>query len=224
MTLHARHMSVAGDSGSGKTTLLREINAEEDGLSIFINYDGGHLSNVSGKRVRGYEAMQNAVRSCSTVAEVRGLTFNYIASSMERAVETAARFCRDVANHFGPEAVPMQILVDESQRILHDGQSLDEEADGLDRYPNLLWWVLHEGRDLNIRAVAATQDPMNWNYSPIKNCVHRVWCGEWAVEHKGYLNYFEFDRSELPTENFEYVVFDKRSNPVERGETKARYG
>lgn len=221
MTLRARHMSIAGDSGSGKTTLLREIHAEASDLSIFINYDGGHLSNVAGKRVRGREAMDNAVRECSNLAEVRGLTFNYHARDMATAIATAVAFCKDVADHFGPEAVPMQLLVDESQRVLHDGQSVDEDEGA---YPNALWWALHEGRDRNIRAVVATQDPMRWNYSPIKNCVNRVWCGEWAVEHKGYLNYFEFDRSTLPTENFEYVVFDKRSNPVERGETKAKYG
>lgn len=220
MPLQARHMSVAGDSGSGKTTLLREIHAEAADLSIFINYDGGHLSNVAGKRVRGREAMDNAVRNCATVADVRDLTFNYHAQNMEHAINTAVRFCRDVADHFGPEAVPMQLFVDESQRVLHDGQSVDEESGA---YPNLLWWALHEGRDRNIRAVVATQDPMRWNYSPIKNCVHRVWCGSWAVEHKGYLNYFEFDRDDLPTENYRYVVFDKRSNPIEHGETREKY-
>lgn len=209
MAIEATHTTIAGDSGGGKSTLLRELQDSFEGVSIWLNHNGER--NIAKNGRNAVHSKDGIISHIQSADSWRNVKIDYRPSGIESGAATV----KDVALEI-PRDVPVQVVADESHHLIADDNTTAAD--------NPIKWLLHQGRDEKIRVVAATQDPMQWDYSPIKNAVNRVWVGQWAVEHKGYLNYFEFPRDELPTENYEYVVFDKRSNPVYRGETKPKYG
>lgn len=128
----------------------------------------------------------------------------------------AAAGARAVANDYHRQTgYPTQVIADEAQDgMLPDG---DVEAD------NPLKKMLHEDRDKALKVQVATQDPQDLEYTPLKQCKYWVWVGEWSTFHRGFINYFDLPKSELPTEPYEVVVFDKRMNVLHRTETKEVY-
>jgi hypothetical protein len=128
----------------------------------------------------------------------------------------AAASGRSVAHDYHRQTgYPTQVIADGAQDgMLPDG---DVEAD------NPLKRMLHEDRDKALKVQVATQDPQDLEYTPLKQCRYWVWVGEWSTFHRGFINYFDLPKSELPTEPYQVVVFDKRMNVLHRTETKEEY-
>jgi energy-coupling factor transporter ATP-binding protein EcfA2 len=198
--MNADHTLLCGDSGGGKTTLMREMHQTFDGVSIWINHNS---ERVPGRSVSTINDLREAVRSGT-----RRLNFEVNTGAALTAVEAA----RSVAYHVVDNRT--QIVVDEAHNLLPDG---DVDAD------NPLKQSLHEDRSEGVRVVVATQDPSDLEYTPIKQCKYFTWVGGWSVFHDGFIRYFNIPRDDLPTEPYQYVVFDKRMSVVTRNETKERY-
>jgi len=125
-----------------------------------------------------------------------------------------------------PETV--QVIVDEAQNApsFTRGDAEGPLKDGL-----------HEDRSAGVKWVVATQDPSDLrtptnNYGPVQQCQYWVWCGPLKTWHEGFFkaNGMSDMRSEMPTQNYEYVVLEPTSglSPSERiayrGETDPQYG
>lgn len=204
--MQAYHTLVAGDSGGGKTTLMRQMHAEFNGLSIWINHT--NADGLDGRSIKSGAT----VRSASEARQSDAVRLNWVTSD---PTETA-REARQVAHEYhDATGYPVQVVIDEAHEVLPDGK-VDVD--------NPVKRMLHEDRDRALKVVIATQDPSDFDYTPIKQCKYWVWVGEWSVFHDGFLRYFSIPRDELPTEPYEYVVFDKRMNVLYRGETEARFG
>lgn len=204
--MQAYHTLVAGDSGGGKTTYLREAQDTYPGLSVWINHSG--TDGISGRDLED-------AATVTSLAEARrsdATRLNWRCNDPLKAARDARQLCHEYHDATG---YPTQVIVDEAQdRVLPDG---DVESD------NPVKRMLHEDRDRALKVQVATQDPQDLAYTPLKQCQYWVWVGEWATFHKGFLNYFDFPKSELPTEPYEYVVLDKRMNVLHRGETSEEY-
>ena len=198
--MQAKHALICGDSGGGKTTLMREMQSTFDGVSIWINHNDERLPRAT--RVDNFDQLQAEIGQ-------GGTRIDYRTGEPLAAVEHA----RSMAYHVLDD--PMQIVVDEAHNLLPSG-SVDAD--------NPLKAALHEDRDVGVQVVVATQDPSDLEYTPIKQVQHIVWCGEWSVFHDGFIRYFSIPRNELPTEPYQYVVFDKRMNVNYRGETNEVFG
>ena len=220
--MRAKHVFVAGASGGGKTTFARETHAKHDGISVWVNFndesglDGRSMANAVTCRSRA--GLDDAVRSCSSPAQVRNLRVNFVTDDPVEAAETVREFAVSVADHFDAE-VCVQVILDECQHVLPDESSSSVQQG------NPVAWMLHEGRSYNIKAVLMTQDPVEVYYPPIKNCKHLVWVGETKTFHRGFTNYWNLNDLDLPTEDFEFVVIKPTDPPqvVHRGETKEAF-
>ena len=200
--MKAEHALVCGDSGGGKTTLMREMHATFDGVSIWINHNS--------ERVEPAETVSTVGELAAAVERgVSRIDYQCGADDALAAVEAA----RSVAYHSHDGRT--QIIVDEAHNLLPDG-SVDAE--------NPLKQALHEDRGEGVRVVVATQDPSDLAYTPIKQVQFITWVGGWSVFHDGFIRYFSIPRDKLPTEAFEYVVFNKRMGVEYCGETQERFG
>jgi hypothetical protein len=204
--MQAYHTMVGGDSGGGKTTYLRQAQAEYPGLSIWINHAGA--DGLSGRDLEDAATVRTereARRSDAT-------RLNWVTDDPLKTAREARRVAHDYHETTG---YPTQVIVDEAQDgVLPDG---DVDAD------NPVKKMLHEDRDRALKVQVATQDPQDLEYTPLKQCKYWVWVGEWSTFHRGFINYFDLPKSELPTEPYQFVVFDKRMNVLHRGETSEEY-
>lgn len=223
--MKAKHVLLGGSSGGGKTTRARQMHAEHDGVSVWVNHND---EDVPGQTVGSLGEMQAAVQACSSVAEVRNLRLNYRCHDALSGASAARTFARSVGRHFDAE-VCTQVIVDEAHIALPDS-----EADSAVSSGNPVAKMLHEDRSLHVKAVIATQDPQDLYYPPTKQCKYIVWCGPVSTFHKGFVNYYNLSEmkadgvedASLPTEDFEVVVIKPTLPPrvVHRTETDPQYG
>jgi hypothetical protein len=215
--MQAKHVFSAGSSGGGKTTRLRERHARHDGPSIWVNHlDGTDIEDVPGVVCSSLTDMVEAVRSCSSLRRLR-IDYRPPESGPEAAA-VPKEFGRMMSAESGGE-VCTQVILDEVQVLMPDSEQ-DSSRD-----INPVAWMLHEGRDDNIKVVASTQDPTEVFYPPIKNCKWFVWVGEAKVWHSGFLQYWGFDSLNLPDSNHRYALIRPSEPPeiVFRGETDPDY-
>jgi len=121
----------------------------------------------------------------------------------------------------------VQVIIDEAQNAptFRDGQE------------GPTYSMLHEDRSSGVKAVVATQNPMDMRssehgYGPIQQCKHWVFVGPARDWHESFFNANGMSdlKPYMPTENYQYVVFEPSmaKAPEEkilfRGETKERYG
>ncbi|MCD2199092.1 hypothetical protein LPA44_04155 [Halobacterium sp. KA-4] len=224
--MNAKHILLGGSSGGGKTTRAREMVDKHDGVAVWVNHND---EDAPGDTVRSLAEMEDAVQSCSSLAEVRNLRLNYVCQDAQSGAETARTFARSVGQHFDAEVCTL-VLVDEAHNALPDSKAESSVKNG-----NPVAKMLHEDRDLNVKCVLATQDPQDLYYPPTKQCVFIVWCGPVRTFHKGFVNYYNLNEMEaaddvedasLPTDNYEVVVIDPTLPPrvVHRTETNPQYG
>lgn len=211
--MKAYHTIVVGDSGAGKTTLLREIHAEFAGYSVWIDHNG--VSGIDGRAGEGY----TTVSSVAELKAANGTHIRYQCSDPVKAVGAIRGHLKGVYDRTG---WPVQVVIDEAHAALPDS---DKSAAG-EGHP--VAKMLHEDRDDGLKVVLGTQDPTEFYYPPIKQAAYIVWCGAPSPFHDGFARYYSLPKSELPTENFQYVVFEKGSafnwSVAFRGETKASFG
>lgn len=115
----------------------------------------------------------------------------------------------------------VQVIVDE----VDDAPTFTEGANGPTRK------MLHDDREDRVKAVIATQNPQDlhtsqWNYGPLQQCEYFVWVGPSRSWHRGFREWLNLDREQLPQNDFEYVVIEPSDPPrvIAEGRTKARYG
>lgn len=91
--------------------------------------------------------------------------------------------------------------------------------------------MLHDDRELGVKCVIATQNPQDlhtsqWKYGPLQQCEYVVWVGPVKTWHTGFTDWLDVDRSQLPDENYTYVVIDPSAPPqvVYEGRTDPQYG
>lgn len=209
--MKAYHTLVTGDSGGGKTTLMREL-YHRPGVEcrvVWVNHNsetglGGHGN-----------------RDAETVDSLRGLrtstarSVNYHVDDQEAGLERTVEFAVEYWEECG---VPVQVMVDECDNVWPSKQ--DDASD------NALKWALHEGRDRGLVVRMATQDPSDLKpYTPLKQCRYLVWVGEWSGWHEGFLNAHDWiPRSELPKNDYRYVVMNKRGDVVFEDRTDPDFG
>lgn len=204
--MKAKHTGVFGDSGGGKTTKMREYHATFPGLSIWINHNSERVPDGKGfdhaTTVYSYDELLEAVYDGYTA-------INYVVSDRLEGIEHARSIGYNVI-----DSGSVQIIVDEVHEIWPD-----EDVD------NAVKNVMHEDRDEDIRLMFATQDPSDLKpYTPLKQTKWFVWCGEWNGFHEGFLNAHSwFPKNKLPTEDYNYVVIDKRGNILSKGKTNPEY-
>ena len=206
--MQAYHTVVTGDSGGGKTTYLREAHATYPGLSIWIDQSDDGVSGISGRDL-------DSAATVRTEREARQSDATRLRWRCSDPLD-AARGARAVAHDYHESTgFPTQVIADEAQ----DGMLADGEVEA----DNPVKRMLHEDRDKGLKVQVATQDPQDLEYTPLKQCKYWVWVGEWSTFHRGFINYFDLPKSELPTEPYQVVVFDKRMNVLHRTETKEGY-
>lgn len=197
--MKAWHTLVAGDSGSGKTSLLRETHdrypGRTGGVSVWINHNG---ERVPGETVRSFDGLVAAVRDGVDTIDYR----------TDQA--TGVTHARSLGYHELDH--PLQIITDEAQNVLPDGEPQAELGMGL-----------HEDRDEAIKHVLCSQSPQSLAYTPLKQCKYFTWVGQPAAFHEGFFRYFGIDAEQLPDERFKYHVLDKQFQIVATGRTSEKY-
>lgn len=213
--MKAYHAVLIGDSGGGKTTKAREYQATADAASLYMTSKRSE-SNVSGKRVRGMKALRTAVGQAKRPSDVRCKWFG---ADYPDDVETAREWAHDIREHRGWST---QIIIDEAHAALPDRESVSGSEAG-----NPLAEGLKEDRDLGIKYVLASQDPQDLYYPPLKQCRWYVWVGIPSPLHRGFVDYWRLPADELPTEDYQVVVFEKGASMswsvAHRGKTNERY-
>lgn len=219
--MQAKGVFVAGSAGGGKTTDLRERHTRHNGISVWVERASKDRSEKEGfgKVCRSFTDMVEAVRGCDGEKELRNLRIHYYSPPGPKAVEEPRAFGRAVAQEFDRE-VSTQVIVDECQHQLPDDEEKSSVEEG-----NPLAGILHEDRDKNVKAVLATQDPVEVYYPPIKNCKWFIWVGEIKTWHTGFLQAWGFHDLDLPRHDHEAAVIKPSRPPeiVERYETDPSY-
>lgn len=186
------HTCVVGDSGEGKTTLLREYHADFRGYSVWIDHEG--VEGIDGRQGEEYATVES-VRELQSVSATR---IRFRTSDPTTALERCRDHLRGVYDRTG---YPVQVIVDEAQGVMPEGDDYDSG--------NVLAKMLHEDRDDGVKVVPASQDPQDLARKPIKQCRYLTWVGVPHPNHKGFARYYDLVNADLPTERFEYVVFEK---------------
>ena len=194
--MKALHTLVVGDTGTGKSTLLRQIAVETPATTIWID----HMGSEDDLRA----PVARSVADLRTLARDRDV-IRYVPTG----TDDPALAARSIAHH--EIDGPTQIVSDECQEVLTDDSD------------NQIKQGLHTDRDRGIKWVLATQDPADLPYTPIKQIRYYVWVGEPAMFMDGFLNYYGFDRGDLPDQDFRYAVLDKSGAVIDRGETDPSY-
>jgi DNA helicase HerA-like ATPase len=206
--MKAYHTLVTGDSGGGKSTLLAEMADRFEGLTIILDPGDDGDSKFTGHGPLD----ARTVHSAREARRVDARVIHWRVAESQSAVDSAASEAREIAKAYRREAgYPAQIIVDEAQVSgLTDNEGPVKEG-------------LHGDRDMGIKWVVATQDPSDLDYTPLKQVQYIVWCGEWAAFHDGFIRYFSISRENLPEQQYQYVVLNKRMEVLYRGETDATY-
>jgi hypothetical protein len=213
--MRTEHVLIGGASDGGKTTELRRMHENFDGVSLWCNHSAGiadtHTSNVAGYRAHGRKALHTGVGRYDEWEDVR---LNLKIDDPNRNVETAIGFAIDVWDTTSASGYPVatQIIVDECHHVA----------------PELLAWILSEGRDKAIKGVFATQaihklrgrEPLD---SDLGNARYRVWVGEWSMENHGVISYY-FPVEEMKSERFLIQSFNREGVKLWEGETDESYG
>lgn len=205
------HCVGLGVSGSGKSTLFREGHEKFDGVSIIINHGDGAMDRVAGHRAVGPKALATGVEKFDDWADVQ---INLICDDPNDGLELAIRFAVDVWDTAG---VPTQIGIDEFHHCF--GEDSPEPVP--QEHPFL--WALTEGRDKGIKIFAFTQSPDNVPYTKFESVRYIVWVGEYSNTWNGFINHYGFDEDDLPDEQFQVVVFNRKAQPIYQTQTNENY-
>jgi len=144
----AGNLMVFGRSQTGKTTAAREIHAENNRISIWLNERGKHrVPNVAGKEVRGIKAIESGLAAGET-------KFNFLSSNRDRDIAILQEWAWNKADRYNRE-MPMQIVADELQRLAPNSGKKDLKGRDTVRI------LLKEGMKRGVKLVGITQDPVS---------------------------------------------------------------
>jgi len=144
----AGNLIIIGRSQTGKTSTGREIHAENNRISIWLNERGKHrVPSVAGKEVRGIKAIESGLAAGET-------KFNFLSGDRERDIERLQNWAWDKAEKYDRQ-MPMQIVADELQRLAPN--SGKKSLEGRDTVRMLL----KEGMKRGVKFIGITQDPVS---------------------------------------------------------------
>lgn len=211
--MRSEHAITGGVSDGGKTTLWREGHHVFEGVSIWVNHKDGDVSSfterLAGVEAKGRQGCHDAAGQYERWEDVR---IDLRIPDVFDGLRLACAYARDLWDTAG---VPTQIIVDEAHHVLPKGSGGPEE--------NPANWALAEGRDKGIKLVLITQNPQMMDKTELLNARYWVWVGEYAQSQRGWLDYYGFDREQLPDDRFEYSVFNREMDLIDTGETNERY-
>jgi len=198
-----QHVTIVGDSGQGKTTLLSGIHNQCAGPSLWCDIGTG--GDPDGRRV---QSMQELSEMWSDTADPEN--FRAVVGTSNRFT-TVARSVSFATEAYDRSGVPVQVCIPEAGSLM-----------GGDRSENPIKWAMHEGRGAGVKVAMDTQDPSEYDDAAIKQTRYLVWVGKPSFFHEGFKRYYHLSSvagDKLPSERFQYVVFDKGGNVVEEGST-----
>jgi hypothetical protein len=148
-------LHILGRTQTGKTSAAREIHAENQRISIWLNeQEPNRVEGVTGKRVRGTDAIESGLASDES-------KFNWIAEDRTVAIRELQRWAWQKADRFDGD-VPMQIVVDEIHRLAP--QSRKDDLPGRDTVRT----IAKEGMKRNIKLIGITQDPVSMDKQTLR--------------------------------------------------------
>lgn len=170
----AGSLHVLGRTQTGKTSAAREIHAENQRVSIWLNEQGtDRVPGVAGKRVRSVQALETGLAN-----DVR--KFNWLSNDRHSDVQTLREWAwkkADMANR----RFPMQLVGDELHRLAPQSQK-DElgHRDAVRR-------VAKEGMKRNVKIVGVTQDPVSVDKQTLRQREYLL-CMALSHEQASYLS------------------------------------
>lgn len=207
-TADAGAVHCIGRTQTGKTTTAREIHAENNRLSIWLNSQGtDRVPNVAGKRVRSLDGLRSGLQDDVW-------KYNWLSNDRVADLQALKEWAWDVAERTNRE-FRMQIVVDEAHHVAP--QSQKDTLPGRDD----LRQIAKEGTKRNIKLCSITQDPVALDKQTLRQreylCVFGL-----TAEQSNYLEDYGVD-VDLVREQPEYagVVFHANGSVVADG-VKAR--
>lgn len=227
--MRSEHVAIVGRTDVGKTPLLREMHERINGMSIFVDKPGEITSGFGGVKAAKLETAREKIEERYDHFKNARLHLN--GADMHKTAWNAIEIGREV---YRETHVPFQIIIDESQNIFTQrGYEGPQE--------NPVGKLLHEGKNMGGKVVIATQDPMEWPSSPLRQVRWFCWVGSPAGSQGSWLDHNIANwipENHLPgsgtgeSVRFKYTVFDHfvpRDAPAEKkvaykGKTKEEYG
>lgn len=154
-SVHPGALFVLGRTQTGKTTTARELHAESDRISIWLNERGkSRVPNVAGKRVRSLRGLKSGLADDVW-------KFNWLSSDREADLQTLTDWAWRVADRTDRSA-RIQIVADEIHRLAP--QSQQDTLPGRDAIRT----IAKEGQKRNIKLVGITQDPVSMDKQSLR--------------------------------------------------------
>lgn len=207
-TTDAGHIFILGRTQTGKTTLAREIHAENNRVSIWLNEPGDdRVSNVSGKRVRSLRGLESGMAN-------NQYKYNYIAQDRIAAIRELQRWAWRKAERTDRN-FRMQIVVDELHRLAP--QSGKDTLPGRDEIRQLA----KEGMKRNVKLVGITQDPVAMDKQTLRQREYLAVYGL-SAEQANYISDYGVDPEKVHSQEQYAGVVYHASGRVEAEGVKAQ--
>lgn len=202
---------ILGRTQTGKTTLAREIHAENNRLSIWLNEKGvNRVGNVRGKRVSSLRGLESGMASDTW-------KYNYLTADRESAIQTLRQWAWEKAEASNRN-FRMQIVADEIHRLAP--QTQERELAGRDAIRQ----IAKEGQKRNVKLVGITQDPVSMDKQTLRQRSYLALYGL-SNEQKNYVGEYvgDIDRC-LSQPEYAGVVYHADGSIVAEGvKAQARY-
>jgi len=203
-TADAGHVFVLGRTQTGKTTLAREIHAENDRVSIWVNETGDdRVGNVAGTRVRSIEGLESAMSR-------NEYKINWLSSNRERDIQRLQSWAWEKAE-LSDRNFRMQIVLDELHRAAPQSQSTElQPRDAVRR-------LAKEGMKRNVKIVGITQDPVAMDKQTLRQREYLAVYGL-SAEQSRYISDYGVDPSRVNAQD-EYagIVYHASGEVVTEG-------
>ena len=203
-TTDAGHIFILGRTQTGKTTVAREIQAENNRVSIWLNEQGdGRVSNVSGKRVSSIRGLESGMAD-----DV--MKYNFLASDRTQAIRELQRWAWEKADR-SDRKFRMQIVVDEIHRLAP--QSGKDSLPGRDEIRQLA----KEGMKRNCKLIGITQDPVAFDKQSLRQREYLAVYGL-SAEQANYISDYGVDPSKVHSqEQYAGVVYHADGSIISEG-------
>ena len=203
---------ILGRTQTGKTTAAKEIHAENDRISIWVNQRGeDRIRGVSGNR---YESL-DGVKSGLARNERK---FNLLSGDPKRDVQALKEFAWSAAERTD-RSLPWQIVIDEIQNTAPQTQERELEPRDSIRQ------IAKEGQKRNIRVVGITQDPVSMDKQTLRQREYLL-TFDLSKEQRDVITDY-VNRPEIINQQPEYagVLWHANGQALFEGvKAKARYG
>lgn len=138
-------IGIFGHTQTGKTTIARQVHAENQRISVWLNKAAEPVPNVSGKRVSGLRAILSGMKDGQR-------KFNYISRNPQQDFEELRSWMFELADSYGRET-PLQVVGDEWEEIAPETNKTSHTG------RDATWKLIKEGQKRNVKGIFITQDP-----------------------------------------------------------------